>query len=83
MPGVLIRGNMVSIPLIELKNIHLKNPIKEHRCKYKTDKITYSKSYARTAYDVAKNEDFSVSLNDINALLSLLFLHFLDLLPTA
>ena len=34
----------VFISLIELKNIHQKHPLKEHRCKFKIDKITYSKS---------------------------------------
>ena len=30
------------ISLIELKNIHLKHPLKERRCKFKIYKITYS-----------------------------------------
>ena len=30
------------ISLIELKNIHSQHPLKKHRCKFKTDKITYS-----------------------------------------
>ena len=32
------------ISLIELKNIHWKDQIKEQMCKFKTDKIAYSKS---------------------------------------
>ena len=40
----------------ELKNIHENPQIKEHRCKFKINKTTYSKSESRTTYDVSKNK---------------------------
>ena len=44
------------ISLIELKNIYSKHPLKEDRCKFKINKISYSKSQSRTTYDVSKNK---------------------------
>ena len=35
--------------------IELKHQIKEHTCKFKIDKTTYSKSWSRATYDVSKN----------------------------
>ena len=32
-----------------------KHPLKERKCKFKLDKITYSKSWCRTTYYVARN----------------------------
>ena len=43
------------VSLIELKNIHSKHPLKEHKSKFKIDKITYSKSQYRTHY-IIKNQ---------------------------
>ena len=36
---------------------------KEHRCRFKIDKITYSKSSSRTTYDVSKNKPNKNSLD--------------------
>ena len=32
------------------------HPLKEHMCKFKIDKITYSKSWSRTTHDDSKNK---------------------------
>ena len=37
-----------------LKKALLKHPLKEHRCKSKTDKITYSKSLSRIIMALAE-----------------------------
>ena len=44
------------ISLTELKNIHWKLPLKKHRCKFKIDKTTCSKSQSRSASDDSKNK---------------------------
>ena len=38
-----------------IKEHPLKTTLKEHRCKFKIDKIAYSKSQSRTTYDDSKN----------------------------
>ena len=42
------------IPSIEIKHIHYKHQIKEHRCKFNIDKITYSKRSLEQRMTLAK-----------------------------
>ena len=46
MLNILLLINLL-ISLTELKNIHLKNQIKGHTCKFKKDKMTSSASYLK------------------------------------
>ena len=51
------------ICLIELKSIHQKHQIKEHKCKFKKDRITYSKCCLEQRMTLAKINLDIVSLS--------------------
>ena len=44
------------IYLVELKNIHEKHSLKEHRCIFKIHKMTYSNLQSRKTYEDSKNK---------------------------
>ena len=52
---MLVKINRCRVFIVSLKDIQEKHPLQERRCKFKIDKITYSKSQSRTTYDDSKN----------------------------
>ena len=49
-------SEIIFIEIQQYNDIHQKHSLKEHRSKFKIDKITYSKSHYRTTNYVTKNK---------------------------